>query len=448
MTPSRRFILEGVSKIHVGKNIVARVLADRSIRPFTEAGLTSTWLGTEASAAIFEGQTARAYAFLLHHADKHGVVPSVTRFREDFPESGYRLPAEPELPSELIELVRTETDRTIIQLAQMRIQDILTGPGAIQGDEQSVSLASQVLQQAADQLGTGIRQRNQVLNLTEPVDREKYFAEKLTRGAPFGVAAVDDDFYGIQPGQLVTLIGSPKSSKTFLALNSAVQAWLEGWNVLFYTFEMGPAEIRDRAYALGAHVNPEKIRRRDLPLPHRRQIEDFMDLLEGDGDAGEDFRIIEGARASGYDEIRADVVKYDPHMVYIDGAYFLFDRTTRKKAGSNWEANENVSGDLNDLARQLDIGVFVTTQAQVKQMNRRGPGVEGHEIMGGTGLLRTSHLVMGVHMDLIKRVLSLNSIYCRNGHVNSGKYTWDWDTMILNGALDTDLEDDIRAMGI
>ena len=438
-----------MSKIHLGKNIVARALADQSVRPFTEAGLTATWLGTEASAAIFEGQTARAYAFLLRHAGKHGRVPTLARFREDFPEASYRLPAEPELPSELIELVRTETDRTIIQLAQMRIQDILTAPGAVQGDDQSVFLAASVIQQAADQLGTGIRQRSQVLNLTEAIDREKYFAEKLTRGAPFGVAAVDDDFYGIQPGQLVTLIGSPKSSKTFLALNSAVQAWLEGWNVLFYTFEMGPTEIRDRAYALGGHVNPENIRRRELPLPHRRQIEDFMDMLEGDSGAGEDFRIIEGGRYAGYDEIRADVIKYDPHMVYIDGAYFLFDATTRKKAGSDWQANENVSGDLNDLARQLNIGLFVTTQAQVKQMARAGGGgVQGHEIMGGTGLLRTSHLVMGVHMDLVKRVLSLNSIYCRNGHVNSGKYQWDWDTMILNGALDTDLEDDIREMGI
>ena len=189
------------------------MLSDGSIKPFTEAGLTVAWLGTEASAAIFEGVNVRAYGYLLRHADIHGRVPSMELFRGEFPESGYRLPANPALPSELIELVQTETNRTIIQLAQMRIQDILTGDNAIQGNEETVNLAAQVLQQAADQLGTGIRQWNVVLNLTEPIDREKYFAEKLTCGAPFGVAAVDDDFYGIQPGQLITLIGRQKSSE-------------------------------------------------------------------------------------------------------------------------------------------------------------------------------------------------------------------------------------------
>jgi len=96
----------------------------------------------------------------------------------------------------------------------------------------------------------------------------------------------------------------------------------------------------------------------------------------------------------------------------------------------------------------MDVGVFVTTQAQIKQMNRRAASVEGHEIMGGTGLLRTSHLVLGAHMDAATRVLTLNSIACRHGTVPTGKYTWDWDTMILQGARDEDLEDDIRAMGI
>ena len=223
---------------------------------------------------------------------------------------------------------------------------------------------------------------------------------------------------------------------------------MEGWNVLFYTFEMGAKEIRDRAYALGGHVHPEKIRRRDLSLPHKRQIESFMDQLEADDFAGEDFRIVEGAGATTFDDIRAQVTKYNPHMLYIDGFYFIFDGATRKSAGAHWEANENIARDLKIMARQLDIGVLATTQAQEKQRSQRAQGVEAHTIMGGTGLLRTSDLVMGLDMDQIKRVLTLNCIFSRHAHVNSGKYTWDWDNMILQGCLDEDLEDDIRAMGI
>ena len=59
----------------IGKHIIARALADRTVRPFTEAGLSAAWLGEDESAAVFEGLTARAWQFLLAHADRHGRTP-------------------------------------------------------------------------------------------------------------------------------------------------------------------------------------------------------------------------------------------------------------------------------------------------------------------------------------------------------------------------------------
>lgn len=432
----------------IGKHVIARALSDATVRPFTEAGMTGAWLDLDESAAVFEGTAARAWRFLLAHADRHGRVPGTELFRREFPEAGFRLPADPLLASELAELAITETRRVVIQTAQAAIQDIFSRNDFSQGDIKSVDQAADVMRAAATRLAEGIRPVSRLLNLTEPADRGAWFAEKLERGAPFGIDSVDDEFFGIQPGQLAALVGRQKSTKTFLMLNSAVQAWLEGWDILFYTFEMGSTEIRDRAYALGAHVNPEAVRRRDLGRPQRRKLEDFMDALETDQDAGANFRISEGSGSFTTDDLQADITRYEPHMVYIDGFYFIIDRHTRKAAGSDWVANENVARELKTTARSAMAGMIVSTQAQEKQHNHRAAGIEGRTMLGGTGLLRTPDLVMGADMDQVTRVLTINCVMSRYAHVETRKYKWDWDSMILAGARDSDLEDDIREMGI
>lgn len=432
----------------IGKHVIARALADATVRPFTEAGMTAAWLDLDESAAVFEGTTARAWRFLLNHASRHGRIPGTELFRREFPEAGFRLPDSPLLASELAELAVTETRRVVIQTAQVQVQDIFTGSDFAQGDGKSVDAAADVIRAAAARLAGGIRPVSPLLNLTDPIDRDTWFSEVLERGAPFGIDGVDDDFYGIQPGQLIALVGRQKSTKTFLLLNSAVQAWLEGWDVLFYTFEMGRAEIRDRAFSLGAHVNPENVRRRDLDKPQRRKLEAFMDALENDELAGVNFRISEGAGSFTTDDLQADLDRYQPHMCYVDGSYFIIDKATRKASGADWVAGENVARELKTIARAAGTGILASTQAQEKQHNHRAAGIEGRTMLGGTGLLRTSDLVMGADMDQVTRVLTLNCVMSRYAHVETRKYKWDWDSMVLAGARDSDLDEDIREMGI
>ena len=440
--------------MNIGKHIIARALADRTVRPFTDAGLTESWMAAEESAAVFDGTTARAWKFLLGHSGKHGRTPPEELFRREYPPAGFRLPDEPLLATELTELAVTAARRAVIEMAQVAVQEILTSPDFPDGGLMPVTLAAGVLREAFGKLEHGIRESGTILNLTEGLDeasRAAYFGAPLEFGIPVGIPGIDEDFHGIQPGQLVTLIGRQKSSKTFLAVNSAVQAWLDGWDVLFITYEMGATEIRDRAYAVGAHVNPERIRRRDLDAAARRKIEDFMTQLENDEGAGQNFRIREGTVSCSPEDLLADISRYQPHVVYVDGAYFLTDRHTGKSAGSDWVANENVARDLKLLARNpgtAPVALLVTTQAQEKQHNHRQRGIEGRSIMAGTGLLRTSDLVLGADMDQATRILTVNCVMSRHAHVGTGRYQWDWDAMILRGARDEDLEAGIREMGI
>jgi KaiC/GvpD/RAD55 family RecA-like ATPase len=434
--------------VDTGRHIIARVLLDGDASPFIQAGLDEAWLGRDESAAVFTGQAARAWQFILRKLAENGRVPPAAYFRREFPEDGFRLPADPLLPAELIDLAAAGCRRVIIEMMQAAIQDILTRDDFTQGSRALTDQAADVVRDAAARLQYNAGARR-ILNLTDPADREAFFTARVERGAPFGIEAVDDDFYGIQPGQLVTLVGRQKSCKTFLALNSAVRAWQEGWDILFYTFEMGAEEIRDRIYAIGAHVNPEAVRRRDLTVAQRRKIEDFMTSLEEDvHGGGYNFRIAEDDGSFTVDRLHADISKYKPEMVYLDGFYFVVDRHAGKTAGADWIANENVARELKTAARQHKIGMLVTTQAQEKQHNQRVAGIEGRTMMGGTGLLRTSDLILGADIDRVTRVITLNCVMTRYAHVGTGKYCWDWDTMLLRGARDQDLQDDLREAGV
>lgn len=192
---------------------------------------------------------------------------------------------------------------------------------------------------------------------------------------------------------------------SWLTLNSAFNAWMKGYSVLFFSVEMGEELLQQRLLCLGAHISPSRMRRGNLHPGEKEKARDFQSLLSKNGQGR--FIISRKKTLITLDDIAEEVSKYRPHIVYIDGFSFMVDRRTGRMT-DDWQANENVAAELKAFSMDKELVVFVNTQVQEKQYNS-SRGIEARSIAGGTGLLKASDYVIGLDKDKETKIITLSS---------------------------------------
>jgi len=419
--------------MNLGLEIVSSVLATQSITVLTDGGFNSTWLNSPSASVVITGNDKAAYDWLLKYYSRHQVVPSLDIFREQFPESSYKLQKEYIPLAELADLI-------LSKVSSYQVADLITKAIALH-DKGDIPEAISFIKSAASSLSPDTVAKSLSYDVTSPdFDIDKLLDTELEKGIPFGFDKVDDIYWGFHPGQLVTLLGRQKSSKTFLTLNSAYNAWLQGYSVLFFSVEMGEMLLQQRLLALGAHVSPSRLRRGHLHPGEKIKVRAFQSQLSGTSR----FIISRKKTLITLDDIAEEVARYRPHIVYVDGFSFMIDRRTGRMT-DDWQANENVAAELKSFAMEKDIVVFVNTQVQEKQY-AASRGIEARSIAGGTGLLKASDYVIGLDKpDKDASIITLSSQRSRFEDFYDFDVDIDFDTMTFSIVS---LEDKMEEKGI
>ena len=402
------------------------------MRPFLEAGLTKEWLHSRGhgAVAVFSDVDERAYDYLLDHWAKHQVVPPLEQFQLNYPARVLRLPEKLLPDSELIEFAVHEARREIVAETAVEVVDL--------HDDDQIDLAVQRIGEAARRLDAGLREpTGAIFNLGDPEwDVEAFLDDIRDPGVPLGIEAIDDVFYGFQPGQLIAIMGRQKSGKSWTLLHAAYQAWKAGHSGLIYSVEMSRDICVDRIYGLGAKVDPLKMHKHDkqdrplLSKAERRRVLDFAAELTGDyGDT--DLMISQHKAMFTVADIEREVDERGPHAVWIDGFYFLRDPITGASPGSDWKANDNVAAELKVLAERKHIPIIVTTQVKEKQY--RGGVITADTIKGGGGLLEYGDLVLGQNKDE-DDMRTINCVLSRFAWPDDFNFWIDWEAMEFSEA--------------
>ena len=420
--------------MNVGREIIAALLShDKNIQLLLDVGLNKAWLEgfNTGSEVIFVDDDKRAYDFILSHYRRHRKVPSLQLFRESFPEVSYKLPTSVYTLEELAEVANNKINSYLMADLIGRMIDL--------HDKDKIPAAVTLLKTEAPKFGNLKAATSKGYDLTDAAfDVNKLLDTQLEMGIPFGFVKIDNAFYGFQPGQLITLLGRQKSGKSWATLYSALQAWRDGYTVLFYSVEMDTQILWQRLHSMGAHVSPSRMRRGHLRDSERKKVIDF----DAEFKAGGEGRFVVSKKHSmiTVDDITEEINLYNPHIVYIDGFSFMVDRQTGKMT-DDWQANENVAAELKALAMDEEIVVFVNTQVQEKQYQAKH-GIEARTIQGGTGLLKASDLVIG--QDKENNFITFNCIRSRFEDFNPVVLEVDWDCMVF-----TEIElPDLDEMGV
>lgn len=398
-----------------------------------DAGFGKTWLngvGT-GSNVIFTGQDKQVYQWVLRHYQRHHKIPALELFREHYSEEIYPLKDNTISIDELVELAADKVNSYLIA-------DLITKTIDLH-DEGRIGSAISLLKSEAPRIGTDIKYRPaRADDLSDPeFDIDEFLTKTIDMGVPFGVSSIDEDFYGFQQGQLVTLMGRQKSGKTTFTLNSALHAWEAGYDVLFFSVEMDLDLLRQRLLALGAHVSPSRMRRGHLTASEKTKVKDFHNKLTSDRDVR--FYLSKKKSLITLDDIYAEAAQYEPHVIYVDGFNFMLDRRTGKTA-DDWQANESLAAELKTFALEEGRTVFVNTQVQEKQYHAKF-GIEAKTISSGTGLLKASDLVMGSDKQEAPNVLhTVNCVMSRHEYFTPVVLEINWDDMTIN-ELVKDLSD-------
>lgn len=423
--------------MNLGLEIVTSVLKTGDISAFTDCGFNSTWLSSPSSTVIFpEDDNSKkdkaAYSWLIKHYTRHHAVPTIEMFRQQFPESTYKLQKDYIPPAQLIDLV-------FDKVSSYQVADLITKAITLH-DAGKITEAINLIKSTASTLSPDAISLSSGYDITSPdFDIDKLLDTELERGIPFGFNQIDDKYWGFQPGQLITLLGRQKSSKSWLTLNSAYNAWLEGYSVLFFSVEMGEELLQQRLLCMGAHVSPSRMRRGVLHPGEKDKVREFQSQLAGNGQGR--FIISRKKTLITLDDIAEEVQKYKPHIVYIDGFSFMVDRRTGRMT-DDWQANENVAAELKAFSMEKSLAVFVNTQVQEKQYNS-SRGIEARSIAGGTGLLKASDYVIG--LDKEDNIVTLSSQRSRFEDFDDFNIDIDFDTMTFSIIT---LEDKMEEKGV
>jgi hypothetical protein len=439
-----------VAKMILGREIVARVLQTKNIRPYLDAGLNLEFMSDNlnpAFASVFTGQDIDAWTTILRHFEKYAKVMDEGLFRRSYPPESYRL-VEPHFDDrELVDLARNAVSMYETQVGTTEAQRYVEAGDARGAAEIMLSTARKVLHQ----------QEQAAISVTW--DRPDYVLEDrigMVRepGPGFGIDELDKNWAGSQSGQLISLIGRKKAGKTTFLLQSAYHAWygrkgfagqedLDPRRVMFITTEMPEEDIRDTLLCYGAGVNPGPYLASTKNFRLSREDEEKLRTYwKTEMESGaEAFSVVQPIAKFTMIDLEYEIEKFEPDIVYIDGFYFLTDAVTGRTPGSSWEAHDNLAKDLKNLAMRNRFPVWVTHQAREKQLGKAGGGFHDTAMMGGTGLGMASDMVFTIDKGE-DRVITIKNTAARRAYLPTICGEWDWDAFEFQAYEATEDDED------
>lgn len=312
---------------------------------------------------FLDPSTRKVFADILAFRQDFGEPPTPEVIQRDHPNFTFREDSSGPLDY-LIRELHESRRRVIIDLGLDAVAEALDKNGS----EAALPLLRMMLAHATTTSATS----REIDYASTGSDRLALYREARDNpgqllGIPTGFRFLDKVTLGIQPQQLIVLTGLAKSCKTTVMLGMTRSAYDYGAKPLLISFEMPYAEIARRLDGFLAQVNPKKLQTGDLSAREWRALEQALK-----GPLGDQPYIVTEDRAGvmTLTGIQSKIDELAPSVIFVDGAYFLFDEVSRETQTPL--ALTNISRGLKKLALNNDIPVVITTQSLSHKVGAKG----------------------------------------------------------------------------
>lgn len=389
--------------------LLSRAIRTRDIAPLLEAGVKGDWFFTEENRSVWN--------FVVNHWTKYQEVPTAVTVKDNFPT--YNLLAVDDsldyLLDQLIEYRKRQKAIDVVQAAAEAIQS---------GDHDAAIAAMSVgVAKIADE---GIKDSGDI-DLTDNASQrfDEYLSIKTRPNGLLGMATgfhtIDKATAGLQPGQLVTIIAPPKTGKSVLAMQIAVNVHEDGFVPMFQSFEMTNIEQQHRHDAMRAKIAHSRLIRGSLNQQEEARYRAALSKME----SMHNFYLTDAVPSMTVTGLAAKIDKLRPNIVFVDGVYLMLDEITGEI--NTPQSITNVTRNLKKLAMSKELPMVISTQVLLWKMKKRQ--VSADAIGYSSSFYQDSDVILGLQKqdenDDTSRELKI--VASRNCGPASTDLLWDWE---------------------
>jgi len=387
--------------------LLSKIIADRHIIPVLEIGIKDDW--------IIDDDLRRVWKFTREHYTKYREVPTYTSVKDNFPN---------------FKLLKVEDtiDYLIDQMVAFR-RSTLTRAGASSVIEQlqandhenALSEMSKTVTQVNEQGEVGTHHIDLTKNPESRFEEYTNVTNSVMLGIPTGFKKIDEATAGLQGGQLITVIAPPKTGKSQIALQMAINTHLAGKVPMFQSFEMNNHEQSQRHDSMRAHLNHNDLRRGVLS---DSEIKRYKAMLAAQA-TEHPFHLVDAVNGLTIDALLAKADQLKPDILFVDGVYLMLDQVTGE--ANSPQALTNITRGLKRVAQSLNIPVIITTQTLLWKM--KGNKVSADSIGYSSSFFQDSDVILGLEtVETDDRVRNLTIVQSRNCPPSETSITWNWNT--------------------
>lgn len=396
----------------VERLLLAKIVADGNLADVADAGITSDFFDDPMNRQLF--RTIQQFKI------EYGKLPTEDVLRRDYPMV--------RLPDDVDEYtLRYLTDQVRVNRERGLLQDgLLESTESLQmGEvERSATILQQTLRQIAIDVPSSLVGDFTAKSLEQRREAYRLLRERDGRllGIPSGFASIDYVTQGFQPKQLITFVGLPKSGKSTLMLLAAMAAHAHAFRPLFLGFEMSNEEQEQRHDAILARVSHHRLRTGTLTPEEYKRLERAWRRLSAMPEFFASTDINSAMTLSG---VQAQVERYEPDIVFVDGVYLMRDEEGEPQGSP--QALTNITRGLKRMAQNLDLAMVESTQALGWKTDKRR-GLTGDSIGYSSSFLQDSDLVVGVEATDVADINKVKVVAARSAPPMEKFIRWDWDT--------------------
>ena len=240
-------------------------------------------------------------------------------------------------------------------------------------------------------------------------------------GFATGFKTIDEATAGLQPGQLVTIIAPPKTGKSVLAMQMAVNVHRDGFVPMFQSFEMTNMEQQHRHDSMRAQIAHSRLIRGNLNKDEEAR---YMKTLE-EMEQMHKFYLTDSVSAMTVTGLAAKIEKIRPDIVFIDGVYLMTDDVSGEQ--NTPQALTSITRNLKHLAMAKQLPIVVSTQVLLWKMKKRQ--VSADAIGYSSSFYQDSDVILGLQKqdedDDSSRELRI--VASRNCGPATSDLLWDWE---------------------
>lgn len=361
---------------------LSKIVSDGDLLPFIEAKITREFFPDE--------DHARVWDFVLEHYRDYGKPPSVAAVNKAYP--AYRFADLPEPTSYYLNQLRQDRKKVIlIHTIQETAARLTEDDGPSIGDDLEFILR-QGMAQADHEISRG-RDSDFYLSYQRIMERLRDRRDNpgMLRGITTGLPKINDLTGGLQPQQLITMVGTPKAGKSSMLLKMAFEAHRNGNHVLFVTFEMSTEEQEDRLISMISGVGLTKILTGSFTLDEEATINKAIGIRKDMAGFTITSDITSAITVSG---VQAKIIQYKPKVVIIDGVYLMDDEAGNDKGTP--QALTSITRGFKRLAQTMELPIVISTQAM---LYRSKGGLRMDSIGYSSSFAQDSDIVFGVEAD-------------------------------------------------